>query len=192
MLPFTHLSIQLLFHMYCIREGPDRCRNVLVFPICRWNQCAMGASRRDNRQVEQPRGQTTFPARSRSLIWFQHTGRDDGHASRDLWFFKYIPHTAIDHRQTSLCSSAKRALRERSICNVITQMRMAERWTDTNPLFPPVPSIVYGDSCGDRPCQVSHRLQGRWLPSPWHFIYFFNGEGSGYNPHLTVTFYEEQ
>lgn len=57
-----------------------------------------------------------------------------------FFFFKDIPllsHCFIDHRQTSLCSSAKRVLRECSICNVITQMRMAARWTDTNPRFAP-------------------------------------------------------
>lgn len=34
-----------------------------------------------------------------------------------------------------------------SICNVIAQMKMVERWTDTNPLFLPVSSIVFSDFC---------------------------------------------
>lgn len=33
MLPFTNLSLQLFFHMYSIREGPDTCRNVWIFPF---------------------------------------------------------------------------------------------------------------------------------------------------------------
>lgn len=57
-------SIPSAVLMYSIREGPDTCRNVRVFfPICRPNQSAVGASRRDFRQVEQPWGRTTFPAR---------------------------------------------------------------------------------------------------------------------------------
>lgn len=150
------------------QRGTRYMQKCLDFPICRCNQSAMGASRGDIRQGEQPWGRTTFPARPRSLIWFQQTGRNDGHASQCLWFFKYIPllsHCFIDRRQTSLCSLAKRALRECSICNVITQMRMAERWTDTNPPHPtksPASSMVI---LVDRPCQVSHRLRRRGLLS---------------------------
>lgn len=113
-----------------------------------------------------------------SLIWFQQTGWDDGHASQCLWFSflflkKYIPmlsHCFIDQRQTSLCPPAKRALWEYSICNVITQMRMAERWTDTNPVFPPVPPASSMVILVIRPCEVSHRPRHRWLSSPFFFF----------------------
>lgn len=134
-----------------------------------------GASRRDIRQVEQPWGRTTFPARLRSLIWFKQTGQDDGHASQRLWFLKYIPlvsHCFIDRRQTSLCSPAKGALRECSICNVITRMRMAERWTDTNPLSAPSPQHRLWWFFW-MACQVSDCLICRWLSSPWRSFFFF-------------------
>lgn len=162
------------------QKGTRYMQKCLVFPICRWNQSAMGASRRDIRQVEQPWGRETFPARPRSLIWFQQTGWDDGHASQCLWFFKYIPllsHCFIDRRQTSLCSSAKRPLRECSICNVITQMRMAERWTDTNPLFFPQSLALSMAILVDRLCRASHRPRRRWLSLTFFFL--FIGEGSG-------------
>lgn len=151
------------------QRGTRYMQKCLDFPICRCNQSAMGASRGDIRQGEQPWGRTTFPARPRSLIWFQQTGRNDGHASQCLWFFKYIPllsHCFIDRRQTSLCSLAKRALRECSICNVITQMRMAERWTDTNPPHP------------TKPLSPQHRLWWFLWIAPVKFLIAWGGEDS--------------
>lgn len=103
------------------------------FPICRQKQAAAGASRRDIRQVEQPWGRTTFPARApASLSDSSRQGKMMAMPASafDFFFFKYISllsHCFIDHRQNSLCPSATRTLGECSICNVITQMMMAMR-----------------------------------------------------------------
>lgn len=119
-----------------------------ISPICRQKQAAVGASRRDIRQVEQPWGRTTFPARA--LASLSDSSRQGEMMAMpasgfDFFFFKYISllsHYFIDHRQNSLCPPATGTLGEDSFCNVITQMMMAREWP------PPVSSIVFAESCG--------------------------------------------
>lgn len=77
-----------------------------------------------------------------------------------------ISHWFIDRSQSSLCWSAKRVLQKYSICNMITQKRMVERWTDTNPLFPSVSSFVCDDSCASPPSGFPISRDRRC--SSWH------------------------
>lgn len=117
----------------------------------------MGAGGRDIRHLKLPRGQTSHPARPHSLIWFQQTGRDDGHASQSLWFLFFLITSLCFHTALLITNRPHfvPVLGEGSICNVIAQMKIVERWTDTNPLFLPVSSIIFSDFCGSSLSRLS-------------------------------------
>lgn len=110
--------------------------------------------------------------------------------ARAFDFFKYIPLPSccfIDRRQTSFCSSAKRAFRECSICNMIAPMWMAEKWTDTNPLLSCSHQHRLRWFCVSPPSSFSPPEAQMTPLSPWVLFYY-----GGCSPHLDtgVTFYE--
>lgn len=179
MLPFTHLSLQLLLCTVSERDQIHAEMFGFFSPFADQISLQWVPVGGISVKLSSPGAGQPFLQGPRSLIWFQQTGWDDGHASQCLWFsfsffFKSISpcfHTALLISDRPHCVPL---LKER-LENVLFVM-WSPRWGwqrggQTSP-----PSIVYGDSCGSPLWSSSSPEAQMTLLS---FFFFFKGRGQG-------------
>lgn len=137
MLPFTHLSLRLLFQKHNIREEPERSRNILVSSFADEIRLRLVPARGISITSSCPGAEQPFLQGLTPLSDSSRRSEIMAMPARAFDFFKCMPllsHCFIDRWQTSFCSSAKRPLQNALF--VMWSPRWGwQRWTYTNPLF---------------------------------------------------------